>query len=70
MRQEIRGFTSSRVGIGNEVGLEIREPLGIKHLLGRRALLGVNREAHADEIMRSLRDVCPVLVQPKLVVAA
>lgn len=66
--QEIRGLASGRVGIGNEMGLEIREPLVLEQLLGSGALLGVDREARADEVTRGLRDTCPVLVRLKLVV--
>lgn len=68
MRQEIRGLASGRVGIGNEMGLEIREPLVFEQLLGSGALPRVDCEARADEIACGLRDVCPVLVGLKLVV--
>ena len=52
------------------MGLEICNPLVVEHLLGSGALPGVDREALADEIARSLRDACPVLLGLKLVVAA
>ena len=68
MRQEIRGLASGRVRIGNEMGLEIREPLVLEQLLGSGALLGVDREARPDEVAGGLRDVGPVLVWLKLVV--
>jgi len=69
MRQEIRGLASGRVGIRNEMGLEIRDPLVLEHLLGGGAPLGVYGKARADEIACGLRDVSPVLGRLKLVIA-
>jgi len=69
MRQQICRLAGGRVGVGDEMRLEIRKPLVLEHLLSCGAPLGVDGETRADEVARSLRDVFPVLVWLKLVVA-
>ena len=57
LRQQVR-----RVAVAVLHEVRLLQPLVAQGLLGCRTLVGVDREAVLDEVLRSLRDVCPVLL--------